>query len=176
MLGLPEGGFQARFNPSFIRGDSDTPDHYFFNGSNYAHVADFWSDPQSFEGKLHFRPDSMSKPQTILLVTGVFDVRLEPVDEQSAEVVLHVITDRGLTSVRTGLVNAGEWVTLEFGATGEATAFISIGYEPRIQQPLAGRIGEWQSFSQLFVASANPRRFARPFTGAIASIAINQNH
>jgi hypothetical protein len=173
VLGLPGTAFQERYAPEFESGQADQADSYAFDGTAYAHVPDLWSNPAAFEGVIRFRPEDSENSQTLLLVSGVFDLRLEPEAAGKVSVVFYVLSGGRPTSIRSEPIPCGEWVDVTFGLRTDHTIFLHVGEAAPLEEILPGDLDPWNTYPQLFVGSSNPDRFLRPFTGAISAIRIN---
>jgi len=174
-LGLPEGRYRPDYVPLFVPGDNQWDAHYIFDGTAYAHVPDFWRNPRSFEGLMRFKPDNAEMPQTLMMVSGVFDLRLEPVGSQQVEVVLYLLHQSGVASVRTKPFMLHEWIDLAFGIDGTGRFHVEVVGNSPVYGQLESQspLNRWNSYSQLFIGSANPTRYARPFHGGIAAMRLD---
>jgi hypothetical protein len=157
-----------RFQPSLQDGA------LVFRGRNTSHVPEFWKNYRDFTVEIDVTFDSVEEDQTLLRVTGCWEIRLlaegvtpklqfigfrEPLKHVAA--VLEGNIEPGQKYALKARMEADGTMTFESEATGSAAAMLG--------RPVA----DFKVYPDLFVGSSNPGLFSRPLQGNISSLRIN---
>jgi hypothetical protein len=168
LLGRPaSAGAEKRFRPS-LKDEALT-----FSGPQTSYVAGFWKNFRALTVEVDVTFDSVAKDQTLLRVTGVWEIRLLTGDgppkldligwrERLKPVAASLEGIKaGKKYVLKARMEADGTMTFESDAAGSATA--------KLGQPLA-KAG---THPELYVGSSNPEKFIRPLQGKISRLRIN---
>lgn len=145
-----------------------------FSGQSSAHVPDFWSNPEAFAFEVVISFADLNSDQTILLVTNVFDLRLS-LDSGAPQLRLFAYRQASRPiSVFYDDIEPGRNYVIRGGVRGAGELYLRLDeraeQSARLGQPLA----EWNVYPDLFVGTANPTGYHRPFKGSLSSLKFLQ--
>lgn len=143
-----------------------------FNGLATAYVPAFWTNPEAFAVTVELAFDDISSDQTVILVTGVFDLRLSTTDDEASLEMYGYREASKPASVRIPGIKAGHRYNVRAGVSENGTLFL----QHDGARPATTRLGQapahWEIYQDLYVGSANPQKFRRPFKGRIYSLSV----
>ena len=145
-----------------------------FRGPQTSHVPEFWKNYQGFTVEVDLTFESVDADQTILRVTGCWEIRL--ITEGGAPKLQFIGFREPLkpvAAVLEGRIEAGQKHALK--ARMEADG--SMSFESDIAGSAAATLGrpvaDSNVYPELFVGSSNPENFVRPLQGAISRLRIS---
>ena len=159
----PEAGVKT-FQPSLQDGT------LLFGPNTTAFAADFWKNFKDFGFEVELKFDSTDADQTVLRVSGSWELRLAANDGNPLLIFIAFRDPLKPVEISLDGIEAGKTYSLKgrVQADGTMTLESSDGqsYTASLGQPPA----DWENFPELYVGSSNPRRAIRPFFGTISRL------
>jgi hypothetical protein len=156
-----------RFQPSLQDGA------LVFRGRNTSHVPEFWKNYRDFTVEIDVTFDSVEEDQTLLRVTGCWEIRL--INQGGIPKVKFIGLRGPLNPVAATLDGIEAGRKYEFKARMEADGTMTFESEATgSAAAMLGRpVADFKVYPDLFVGSSNPGLFSRPLQGNISSLRIN---
>jgi len=144
---------------------------WYFQGRSTATLPDAWPNVQQFSAKLDFMMERTDVEQTLLLVTGSWQLRIVP-GAEGTELVFYLYEGGKLKQVRIGPVEPRVWNSVEASVSDKGEPVLVLNGKSVSGQVLSAGLDPYNVYPQVFVGSANPTKYRRPLTGQIKNISI----
>ena len=156
-----------RFQPSLQDGA------LVFSGPQTSHVPEFWKNYRDFTVEIDVTFDSVDNDQTLLRVTGCWEVRLLA---EGVTPKLQFIGFRDplkpVAAVLEGNIEAGQKYALKARMEADGTMSFESDIAGSAFAALGRPIADFGIYPELFVGSSNPERFERSLQGTISRLQI----
>jgi hypothetical protein len=146
----------------------------FFRGPQTSHVPEFWKNYRGFTVEVDVAFDSVEADQTILRVTGCWEIRL--VTEGGAPKLQFIGFREPLkpvAAVLEGSIEAGQKYTLKARMESDGSMSFESDTAGSATATLGRPIADFGTYPELFVGSSNPENFVRPVQGAISRLRLS---
>ena len=157
-----------RFQPSLQDGA------LVFHGPHTSHVPEFWKNYRAFTVETDVTFDSVDKDQTLLRVTGCWEIRLLA---EGVTPKLQFIGFREplkpVAAVLEGNIEAGQKYALKARMEADGTMSFESDIAGSATATLGRPVADSNIYPELFVGSSNPESFSRPLQGSISRLRIN---
>jgi hypothetical protein len=144
-----------------------------FLGPQTSHVPEFWKNYRDFTVEIDVTFDSVEEDQTVLRVTGVWEIRL--VNEGGATKLQFIGFREPLKPVAASLdgIEAGKPYTFKARMEADGTMTVESEASGSASATLGRPVADFSTYPDLFVGSSNPENFIRPLQGRISRLRIN---
>ena len=167
VFGRTETG-NIRFQPALQKGA------LVFRGSQTSHVPKFWKNYRDFTVEAEVTFDSVDQDQTVLRVTGCWEIRLLT---EGGVPKLQFIGFREplkpVAAVLEGNIEAGKKYALKARMEADGTMKFESDAGGTAQAILGQPVSDASTYPELFIGSSNPENFSRPLQGSISRLRIN---
>jgi hypothetical protein len=156
-----------RFQPSLQDGA------LVFHGPHTSHIPEFWKNYRAFTVETDVTFDSVGEDQTVLRVTGSWEIRL--VTEGGAPKLQFIGFREPLKPLAASLdgIEAGKTYTIKARMEADGTMTIESEATGSASVMLGQPVANWNTYPELFIGSSNPENFVRPLQGKISRLRIN---
>lgn len=161
----PEAG-NIRFQPSL------QSSALLFRGPQTSYVPKFWKNYRDFTVEIDVTFDSVAKEQTLLRVSGCWEIRL--VNEGGTSRLQFIGFREPLKPVAATIekIEAGKKYALKARMEADGKMNFESDSAGSAQAILGQPAANFNTYPELFVGSSNPEKFTRPLQGSISRLRV----